>query len=661
VEIPQPDDELADSLTTTTHDLNIDKVEQTLLNSLDEISSSNEMEIEDMNHDESVIVLMSQQYYSIWESSLRNCVLPPADGVGWKSTHKRPPLLDHSLYGQSVYYRNWSRPKRKIYQQVDVKGYEKRFLLCGPSGVGKFKASLLLVHLLKDYMRSNQGISAINQSPLLLPLGYQSTTHSQVLLMEQLGDTCDVTCKTEQPSLSSLESVNNSGIVMAVPSTMIHNAAHSCPKCTKNTSVITHTLSSQIPFIDTTPITIKWNIPSHRLNYITTLHDSTLDFIHMSSLTLICSLSMDYTDNSLLNFTHTASDNLHIIITKHSLMESCRNNWPKSIIGSVPDLALSGMGSSLEIVKSLGKHFYQRNVEEKGEADVSPWLLICNDRVCMVQERRNDKEVSISLSNLLKQLCDHYSDYSCISLPHWSDSAPPADSRYSLDSNFLLINLKQATDINFNPFNHKSAIVDYHLKLLTNEHKVAIPDQYCYIRKQFDDDEGDTSSFELPSTLLAQPDKLVISLHHDSSALFNIPGPLLLETFLYHKSTCLFPSLNRPLLMVDNYINLGPHIKVVLTSVDKLMEFTSIMFGGLVLYLCEGKVSAEMLQQLQFVPGACLLLITRGCKGLVKEVSRLDLEENWEFKLRDEFQTACHDKFHPLFFLTGKFSPVKSM
>ena len=76
------------------------------------------------------------------------------------------------------------------------------------------------------------------------------------------------------------------------------------------------------------------------------------------------------------------------------------------------------------------------------------------------------------------------------------------------------------------------------------------------------------------------------------------------------------------------------------------------------LYLCEGMVSSKMLQGLKFVHGACLLLITRDCKALVREVSRLDIEEYWHFKLRDEFQTACGDSDQPLFFLTGKYVSV---
>ena len=196
--------------------------------------------------------------------------------------------------------------------------------------------------------------------------------------------------------------------------------------------------------------------------------------------------------------------------------------------------------------------------------------------------------------------------------------------------------------------NYKSALTDFHFHLLFRAHHVAIATKYCYIRKE--SKENTNREQDLPAALENQPDRLVTSLHHDSSSLFDISGSLLLETFLLHKSSSFFPS------SMEHYINLGSNITTVLIPVEQLQECMTHSFSGLVLYLCEGRVSAEMLQQLEFISGACLLLVTSDCKGLVKEVSRLDLEEKWQFKLRDEFQTACHDKHHPLFFLTGKFN-----
>ena len=268
--------------------------------------------------------------------------------------------------------------------------------------------------------------------------------------------------------------------------------------------------------------------------------------------------------------------------------------------------------------------------------------------------------LSIDISCLLDTLVNI--DKDLFSLRPWSTDSLHLSSHplhYALNANFLLMNLSKLHDFNFNPLNFKSADVDYHLRLLANQYTVCVPSEYSFVKKLIKS-EKPVSLADLSPQLVSNPDRLVTSLHHDASSLLSYPGPLLLETFLLHKSHSLFPTAhtpNHPVLMIDNYINLGPKVHITLLPCKQLEELINkdVLFGGLVLYLCEGLVSSHMLQKMKFISGACLLLITRDCKALVKEVSRLDIEEYWHFKLRDEFQTACSDQYQPLFFLTGKY------
>ena len=71
-------------------------------------------------------------------------------------------------------------------------------------------------------------------------------------------------------------------------------------------------------------------------------------------------------------------------------------------------------------------------------------------------------------------------------------------------------------------------------------------------------------------------------------------------------------------------------------------------YGGLVLYLCEGRVAKQQLRHLNFVPGCCLCLVTQSSGSLVSEVGRLDLEVRWKIRLRDEYKTACSHDNKPL-------------
>ncbi|CAB1334992.1 unnamed protein product, partial [Coregonus sp. 'balchen'] len=99
------------------------------------------------------------------------------------------------------------------------------------------------------------------------------------------------------------------------------------------------------------------------------------------------------------------------------------------------------------------------------------------------------------------------------------------------------------------------------------------------------------------------------------------PAQLLLEKYLQHTSQRLFPlsarNYTHPILSVDCYLNLGPEVTVCFVSSRPHAINIS---------------TAELLQT----------------------VVRLELEDEWRFRLSDEFQTANAKEDRPLFFLTGK-------
>lgn len=59
--------------------------------------------------------------------------------------------------------------------------------------------------------------------------------------------------------------------------------------------------------------------------------------------------------------------------------------------------------------------------------------------------------------------------------------------------------------------------------------------------------------------------------------------------------------------------------------------------------------------------GATLCVISADRSSLRQTVGRLELEEQWRFRLSDEFQTANAKEDRPLFFLTGKHIWLKQM
>lgn len=263
-------------------------------------------------------------------------------------------------------------------------------------------------------------------------------------------------------------------------------------------------------------------------------------------------------------------------------------------------------------------------------------------------------------------------------------------TNYDLSHDFILLNLAKLAGTHYNQFSFNSAEVDFNLQLKACQCRTKLLTDLVFVKKHLKSGGNPYPLKPDISGLCQDVDKLVISLHHDSSSHLPHPGPYLMEHYLLYKSQVLFPyahSPHFPVLVIDNYISLGPHTHVSFIKSEMLVRFgggdpivqngtfeeaspsngqaavaplpmedlNQIKFGGLLLYLCEEKLSSDHLKRLSFVSGASLCLVTRDCKTLVKEVTRLDLEEKWKFRLRDEYQTACADDMTTLFFFIGRF------
>ena len=281
----------------------------------------------------------------------------------------------------------------------------------------------------------------------------------------------------------------------------------------------------------------------------------------------------------------------------------------------------------------------------------------------------------------LEQTAD-CAQYAALSVLPWSEELTEATlassclTDFDLSHDFIMLNLPQTADFSYNQFSFNSSDIGFNLELKAAGLKTLLRKDLTIVRKHLPTGGNLYPLHSLATGLSTDIDKVVISLHHDSSCHLPYPGPYLMEHYLLHKSPSLFPYAhepNFPVLVVDNYISLGPQIHVTMVNSETLhlsspsknescanvkrntLVQDEVRFGGLLLYLCEGKLESEQLDRLNFVPGACLCLVTRDCKTLVREVARLDLEEKWKFRLRDEYQTACADIMKPLFFLIGRF------
>ena len=124
---------------------------------------------------------------------------------------------------------------------------------------------------------------------------------------------------------------------------------------------------------------------------------------------------------------------------------------------------------------------------------------------------------------------------------------------------------------------------------------------------------------------------------------------------------------HHPVLVFDNFVNLGPEINIVYIGAKTVSELDKdhpsefqtslehIQFGGLLLYLCEGKINIvnHLLPFLNFVNGATLCLITRDCKSLSRRRQGLILRTSGSLRLREStrqlaLMIIAHYSFSPV-------------
>lgn len=254
-----------------------------------------------------------------------------------------------------------------------------------------------------------------------------------------------------------------------------------------------------------------------------------------------------------------------------------------------------------------------------------------------------------------------------VGLLQWAEKLPqnlPTFSRVQVDHGFVYLNLAKTANVSYSRYLYNSADVDYNLRLEAANLPVMRCNKFAILKKSHKVG-GKLSAMQTSS----QTETFVVSFHHDSPSLMYYPGPLLLEEHLAHQGKRIFSlatSREHPILIVDNFVNLGPQVHVVFVNFSSYRQghafpngMKNTRFGGVLLYLCEGhiKTAGWFLQQFKFVEGASLCLVTRDCKSMVKEVARLDLDDSWKYQTRSEYQTACPDNFRPLYYLIRKYDP----
>ena len=236
----------------------------------------------------------------------------------------------------------------------------------------------------------------------------------------------------------------------------------------------------------------------------------------------------------------------------------------------------------------------------------------------------------------------------------------------------FLIDVDRTQGIHFSPHVYGAENVDFHLKVLDEQIPTCRFEHFTFMLKVTSSSKWRTRTGAIlgvepfssndVSRFVCQPDTdpiqpIEADPHH------------VLQKYLKYTGFKLFPLANHntsnPVLVIGGYLNLGPNIHLCVVNNGDFQEqiaksgcYSSKEYSGLIIYNCSRKLSKECFASIKFVKKARLIFVCSERAELRNEAIRLDLEEDWRFKLRDEYQTSTRQTdggVKALHFLTGTY------
>ncbi|NXQ69195.1 GREB1 protein, partial [Quiscalus mexicanus] len=393
-------------------------------------------------------------------------------------------------------------------------------------------------------------------------------------------------------------------------------------------------------------------------------------------------------EHGLFNLYHAmdGASHLHVLVVKEYEMAIYKKYWPNHIMLVLPSIFNSaGVGAAHFLIKELSYHNLEleRNRQEElgiKPQDIWPFIVISDDSCVMWNavevdcsgDRKSDytwTERNVSLKQILQHIeaTPNVTHYALIGMRKWSSKTNSAEIKEPFSCchvhDFIMLNVDLTQNVQYNQNRFTCDDVDFNLRVHSAGLLICRFNHFSVMKKQIA--VGGQRSFHIKSKVSDNPVSIspaqYICAPDSKHTFLAAPAQLLLEKYLQYHSHRFFPlslkNYSHPVLSVDCYLNLGPQIAVCYVSSrphSLNISSSGLTFSGLLLYLCDSFVVASFLKKFHFLKGATLCVICQDRNSLRQTVVRLELEDEWQFRLRDEFQTANAKEDRPLFFLTGR-------
>ncbi|CAB1317321.1 unnamed protein product, partial [Coregonus sp. 'balchen'] len=646
-------------------------------------------------------VILSRAAYNLLAgesgSQLSSFSLLPHADVGWSSPLR--PLFTPNLQGseQSLFYRQWTVARQHHADHEAPPGpHPRRLLLSGPPQVGKTGAYLqflrilfrMLIRLLEVDVYDEEeeleevmtdmfeatppastqwpDIEEIRKLPFdLFPRDPKFRRASAVYTDKMQKGLKDPKLEGESKMPVKRETVSIRLSMFAA-----HNAFHHCEQCHHYCEASPATQLSECTFHAFTfcssmlgeEVQLHFIIPKAKEKHFVFSQQGS----HLESMRLPL---VSAKDPSLLKspiFTPTTGRQEHGLLNIFHAMEGTAH---------------------LHILVELSYHnleLERNRLEEQGvkRQDVWPFIVMMDDS-CVLWNAHQPQDSSSdmadtgpSLTNVsLKTVLQHMeatpkiSLYAMCGARKWSSALArrlPAlpFSRCHLHD-FVMLNIELTQNVQYDLNRYSCEEVDFNLRANSSGLLLCRFNHFSLMKKQIP--FGGHKDFLVKPKLMVMENPTPISppqyicAPDSEHTLLAAPAQFLLEKFLQSCSHRLFPKAvqnsSNPVLSIDSYLNIGPEVSVCYVSSRPHsinLDHQGLVFSGLLLYLCDSFVVSGLLKKFSFLKGATLCVICQDRNSLRQTIVRLELEDKWQFRLRDEFQTANCSEDRPLYFLTGR-------
>uniref|UniRef100_A0A8D0XAZ5 GREB1 like retinoic acid receptor coactivator n=1 Tax=Sus scrofa TaxID=9823 RepID=A0A8D0XAZ5_PIG len=395
-------------------------------------------------------------------------------------------------------------------------------------------------------------------------------------------------------------------------------------------------------------------------------------------------------EHGLLNLFHAMEgiSHLHLLVVKEYEMPLYRKYWPNHIMLVLPGMFNNaGVGAARFLIKELSYHnleLERNRLEELGikRQCVWPFIVVMDDSCVLwnihsVEEQSGQPvETGVSSKNVsLKSVLQHIEatpkiiHYAILGIQKWSSKLTSQSLKSPFSRchvhDFILLNIDLTQNVQYDFNRYFCEDVDFNLRTNSSGLLICRFNNFSLMKKQVQ--VGGQRDFIIkPKIMVSESLAPILPLQYvcapDSEhTLLAAPAQFLLEKFLQHASYKLFPkaiqNFRSPVLAIDCYLNIGPEVAMCYVSSrphSSNVNCEGVCFSGLLLYLCDSFVGADLLKKFKFLKGATLCVICQDRSSLRQTIVRLELEDEWQFRLRDEFQTANSNDDKPLYFLTGR-------